>query len=134
MAEQDQGSRCGTRRPEDAGDVVESELAFEDARVEASFGEEMHGRAFREGSSAALPDDLSPDRDPRGEHPCRNGHGYHLLVRSHGSKKTLAARASEFALSPDRPTARSPGGSTDDPAPAPRIRRDRGLLDNRRSS
>jgi hypothetical protein len=32
----------------------------------------------------ALPDDLSPDRDPGGEHPCRYVHGYHLLVLSHG--------------------------------------------------
>jgi hypothetical protein len=33
----------------------------------------------------ALPDDLSPDRNPRGKRPCRNCiHGYHLLVLSHG--------------------------------------------------
>jgi hypothetical protein len=36
----------------------------------------------------ALPDDLSPGRDPGGEHPCRYcAHGYHLLVRSHGLRE-----------------------------------------------
>lgn len=32
----------------------------------------------------ALPDDLSPDRDSRKEHPCRCVHGYHLLGHVHG--------------------------------------------------
>jgi hypothetical protein len=40
----------------------------------------------------ALPDDLSPDRDPRGEHPCRTVHGYHLLGLSHGVRKASSER------------------------------------------
>ncbi|GAB2945931.1 hypothetical protein GCM10027075_53180 [Streptomyces heilongjiangensis] len=45
----------------------------------------------------ALPDDLSSDRDPGGEHPCRYGvHGYHLLVLSHGLRERSAS-------SPDGP-------------------------------
>jgi hypothetical protein len=41
----------------------------------------------------ALPDDLSPDRDPRGEHPCRFCvHGYHLLVLLHGLRKASSGR------------------------------------------
>jgi hypothetical protein len=42
----------------------------------------------------ALPDDLSPDRDPRGEHPCRYCvHGYHLLVLLHGLRKLAVVAA-----------------------------------------
>ena len=50
VAEQDQRGRCGcgSGRPQDAGDLAEGELAFEDAVVEALFGSELHGRAFRE--------------------------------------------------------------------------------------
>ena len=48
VADQDQRSRCGSRRPQDAGDLAEGEFAFEDAVVEALFGSESHGRAFRE--------------------------------------------------------------------------------------
>lgn len=41
----------------------------------------------------ALPDDLSSDRDPGGEHPCRYCvHGYHLLVLSHGLRKASSGR------------------------------------------
>ena len=66
VAEQDQRNRsgCRSRRPQDAGDLAEGELALEDAVVEALFGGELHGRAFRECSWTALPDDLSPGRDP----------------------------------------------------------------------
>jgi hypothetical protein len=50
VAEQDQRGRCGcgSGRPQDAGDLAEGEFAFEDAVVEALFGGESHGRAFRE--------------------------------------------------------------------------------------
>ncbi|MEH1124570.1 hypothetical protein [Micromonospora sp. CPCC 206061] len=93
MAEQDQRDRCGcgSGRPQDAGDLAEGEFAFEDAGIEALLSSESHGRAFRECSLTALPDDLSPDHDPRGEHPCRNVHGYHLLGLSHGLQKLAAA-------------------------------------------
>src|SRR5579863_2331050 len=42
----------------------------------------------------ALPDDLSPDRDSRGEHPRRFVHGYHLLVVLHGLWKSSNGRRS----------------------------------------
>ncbi len=48
VAAQDQRGRCGSRRPQDAGDLAEGEFAFEDAVVEALFRSESHGRAFRE--------------------------------------------------------------------------------------
>jgi hypothetical protein len=50
MAEQDQRGRCGCGcgRPQDAGDLVKGEFALEDTVVEALFGNESHGRAFRE--------------------------------------------------------------------------------------
>jgi hypothetical protein len=48
VADQDQRGRCGSRRPQDAGDLAEGEFAFEDAVVQALFGSESHGRAFRE--------------------------------------------------------------------------------------
>jgi hypothetical protein len=48
VADQDQRGRCGSRRPQDAGDLAEGEFAFEDDVVEALFGDESHGRAFRE--------------------------------------------------------------------------------------
>ena len=48
VAEQDQRRRRGCGRPQDAGDLAEGEFAFEDAVVEALFGSESHGRAFRE--------------------------------------------------------------------------------------
>jgi hypothetical protein len=50
VAEQDQRRRCGRGcgRPQDAGDLAEGEFALEDAVVEALFGSESHGRAFRE--------------------------------------------------------------------------------------
>jgi len=35
---------------------------------------------FGSARQTALPDDLSPDRDPEQEHPRRYVHGYHLLV------------------------------------------------------
>jgi hypothetical protein len=35
---------------------------------------------FGSARKTALPDDLSPDRDPGEEHLCRHVHGYHLLV------------------------------------------------------
>ena len=38
----------------------------------------------------ALPDDLPPDRDPAGEHPCQNVHGYHLLGLWHDLQKLAA--------------------------------------------
>jgi len=71
VAEQDQRDRFGRRRrhPEDTRNLVENELIFDDAVVEATFENELHGHAFRESSETALPDDLSPDRDPRQEHP-----------------------------------------------------------------
>ena len=55
VAEQDQRCRCGhgSRRPQEAGDVAEGELALEDVVVEAPFGGEPHGRAFRECSKGA---------------------------------------------------------------------------------
>jgi hypothetical protein len=48
VARQDQRSRCGSTRPQGAGDLAEGEFAFEDAVVEALFRSELHGRAFRE--------------------------------------------------------------------------------------
>jgi hypothetical protein len=48
VADQDQRGRCGSRRPQDTGDLAEGELAFEDAVIEALFSSESHGRAFRE--------------------------------------------------------------------------------------
>ena len=49
VGHQDQRGRCGgLRRPQGAGDLTEGEFAFEDAVVEALFGSELHGRAFRE--------------------------------------------------------------------------------------
>jgi hypothetical protein len=48
MTEQDQRRWGGSGRPQDAGDVAENEFAFEAAVVEALFGNEVHGRAFRE--------------------------------------------------------------------------------------
>lgn len=50
VAAQNQRGRCGPRRPQDAGDPAEGEVAFEEAVVEALFGSESHCRAFREGS------------------------------------------------------------------------------------
>lgn len=38
----------------------------------------------------ALPDDLSPDRDPEEEHPRRYVHGYHLLVLLHGFEERVS--------------------------------------------
>ncbi len=52
------------RGPQDAGNLAEGEPAFEDAAVEVLLRSEVHGRAFRECSWTALPDDLSPGRDP----------------------------------------------------------------------
>jgi hypothetical protein len=46
VAAQDQRGRCGSRRPQDAGDLAEGEFAFEDAIAEALFGSESHGCAF----------------------------------------------------------------------------------------
>ncbi len=41
----------------------------------------------------ALPDDLSPDRDPGGKHPCRYCvHGYHLLILSPGPRQGSSNR------------------------------------------
>lgn len=50
VAEQDQRDRrgCGRGRPQDAGELAEGEFAFQDAVIEALFGSEVHGRAFRE--------------------------------------------------------------------------------------
>ena len=48
VADQDQRGRCGSRRPQDAGDLAEGEFAFENSVVEALFRSESHGRAFRE--------------------------------------------------------------------------------------
>ena len=48
VAQQDQLGRCGSTRPQDAGDLAEGEFAFEDAVVEALLSSEFHGRAFRE--------------------------------------------------------------------------------------
>jgi hypothetical protein len=48
VAHQDQRRGCGYRRPQEAGDLAEGEFAFEDTVVEALFGSESHGRAFRE--------------------------------------------------------------------------------------
>jgi hypothetical protein len=61
VAEQDQRDRCayGCGCPQDAGDLTEGEFAFEDTVVETLFRSEMHGRAFRECTGTALPDDLS---------------------------------------------------------------------------
>src|SRR5919206_406791 len=47
VADQDQRGRCGSKRPQDAGDLAKAEFPFEDAVVEALFGSESHGRAFR---------------------------------------------------------------------------------------
>ncbi|MFF2515924.1 hypothetical protein [Streptomyces sp. NPDC058086] len=67
-------------------------LAAELQRQLRDLRSEVHGRAFRECSETALPDDLSPDRDPGGEHPCEYVHGYHLLVLSHGRRKSSSGR------------------------------------------
>src|SRR5690606_24379474 len=93
-------------RPQDAGDPVEGEVAFEDGVVEASLGGEVkgHGRAFRECAGTALPGDLSPDRVPGREYPRRCVHGYHLLVLQHGLAEPSSGR---------------PGPPTGFPAPFP---------------
>src|SRR5439155_27240129 len=53
---------------------------------------EVHRMVVPFGSApeTALPDDLPPDRDPQGEHPCRHVHGYHLLGLLHGLRKVAA--------------------------------------------
>src|ERR1700737_3622234 len=59
----------------------------------------------------ALPDDLSPDRGPGGEHPCRYCvHGYHLLVLSHGFRESSSGHRGPppgFAEAPRPPRRRS---------------------------
>ena len=70
VAEQDQRGRCGSRRPQDTGNLAEGEAAFEDAVVEALFRSESQGRAFRECSRTASRTTLS---GAQASHTSRSG-------------------------------------------------------------
>src|SRR5690606_22125796 len=81
-------------------------------------------------------DDLTPHRDPGGEHPCRCCvHGYHLLVLWHGLRKANGVRQGRptglWAVGPTcrPPLCRRPSGSVIGLGPRPvagRARRCRG--------
>lgn len=81
VTQQDEGNRSGRvlGRPQDAGNLIEDEVAFNDAVVEMLFGSEAQGQAFRDCRRTALPDDLSSDRNSAEERPGRRVHGHHLL-------------------------------------------------------